>query len=101
MIGELLWQPFHVRFSNILQRLDIHGEILALEIHLLNIRIMSHMNYQQIEDRRQIEELGNKLGEYNVLLGLLKQRFGERERGKPHRPSAAVHSGSISNLIAR
>ncbi|ORY10382.1 hypothetical protein BCR34DRAFT_566803 [Clohesyomyces aquaticus] len=43
VISQLIWQPFDVRYANLLQRLDRHNEILKLELKIMTFKMESHI----------------------------------------------------------
>jgi t-SNARE complex subunit (syntaxin) len=43
VIGQLLWQPFDVRYGNLLQRLERHNEILKLEINIMTFKMQTYI----------------------------------------------------------
>jgi hypothetical protein len=80
VIGHLIWQPFHVRFDNILQRLEKHREILQLEMDTVHIKVALEATAQQRKDADQSDRIENKLKGYNTLISQMTRQVTETER---------------------
>lgn len=49
MIAQLLWKPFHVRYSDFLSRLSFHRLVLSDERHQIHISLAARTLEQQEE----------------------------------------------------
>lgn len=89
VIAQLLWQPFNVRFANILQRLDHHRAILKSEIELLHLKasVKSLDKETMILDNQTTmqhyqADIEKHLKGYNLTLSDMQKRFSGHEHGK-------------------
>ncbi|RBA13422.1 hypothetical protein FPRO05_02216 [Fusarium proliferatum] len=80
VIGELLWQPFDVRFANILRRFDAHCEILKSEVDFLHIKMSGSMLRSQVEEKSRNENQQAKLTEHRKLVSQMKQQLSDSEK---------------------
>jgi hypothetical protein len=80
VIGQLLWQPFDVRFSNVLQRLGIHSELLRLEMDVMHFQTSSLMAADQAKEQLRNEEFRSKMMEHNNLVWKMRKDFDEIQK---------------------
>ena len=68
MIGRLLWQPFEVRFSNFLKKLDFHQRGLDQEMYILECENTLAIAVRQDEQSQQTADAARVLTEQRKLL---------------------------------
>jgi hypothetical protein len=84
VIGTLLWQPFDVRFSNFLKRLDFHREVLRIEVDVLHFKLSQSSAHAIVTEFHRRDSIDSELQKYNELVYEMKQIFSSTQRGRPN-----------------
>lgn len=86
MIGQLLWQPFEVRFSDILQRLIVHQDILQFEMDAIQLRTTTSIALTQKEESKRADRLAvaleQRLQAFEKLINHVEQEFSNSDKGR-------------------
>jgi hypothetical protein len=82
VITQLLWQPFDIRFANVLRRLDMHRDILNLQLDVMHFNISSTMASIQTAGRAENNIFQSKLIEHNNLVCKMKEEFNQTQKRK-------------------
>jgi hypothetical protein len=83
VIGQLLWQPFDVRFGNTLRRIDYHREMLKLELNLSHVKITSTIAKSQKEEKDRHEEYEQQLAKFAAMQKDVRMQFDVSQKRKP------------------
>ena len=82
VIGQLLWQPFEVRFKNFLDRLEFHRKVLHLEVNLLHFKAHQSSLRSQAEEQRANQSFRDEARQYFETVKELKDPFSQTKRGR-------------------
>lgn len=84
VVGQLLWQPFEVRFSDILQRLESHQGILRFEMDAIQLRTTTTIALTQKEESQRADLLAvaieQRLQAFDKLINRVKLDFSNAEK---------------------
>jgi hypothetical protein len=56
VIGQLLWQPFEIRFDDFLRRLESYDEIMRAEQTFLQTKTIIDLSEAQMEERERMTD---------------------------------------------
>jgi hypothetical protein len=81
VIAQLLWQPFNVRFPNILQRLDHHREMLKFEIDFLQLKASGSLVDNHATTQHYQAKIEKHLKDHNSTLSEMQVQFSSQKHG--------------------
>jgi hypothetical protein len=82
VFAKILWQPFDVRFANVLKRLDAHQEMLRFELDVLQMQISGAMVENQTSEQQRGFRIEEGLKVYSDLVNQMTHRLDEKGKGK-------------------
>jgi hypothetical protein len=85
VIGELRWQPFHVRLNNFLERLKFHEKVLQDEQTILHLKSAPSSIEFQVEEEKRAQEFRVQSSTYFSLVKNLAAKTTAAELGELHR----------------
>lgn len=56
VVGQLFWQPFHVRFEYFSNRLRFHSDTLRDEMSIIQLREIASSSELQADEQRRAED---------------------------------------------
>ena len=81
VIGQLLWQPFDVRFKNFLDRLGFHRKVLHMELDILQLSSAQSNFRIQTQENFENQSFRNEVRAYFQLVGEMHSDFTQKKRG--------------------
>ncbi|OAL44689.1 hypothetical protein IQ07DRAFT_235234 [Pyrenochaeta sp. DS3sAY3a] len=102
VIGQLLWQPFEVRFSDILLRFDEHRRILLLEMDAIHLQTTTNIALTQKEESSRADRLANAVKQrLKAIEKLIKHVEPEFSNSDRERIAAWINPGPFAETYER